>query len=107
MTALSADFRRRPGVAGAVAVRARDVHVREELHVQADAARPVTGGAAEFPGIIGEVPRFPASGLGVLASGEDLPEFVVDIGICSYRRAHVDADGRSVDQLDLADAFII
>ncbi len=53
------------GVARASAHGAGDVHVGQELHVQADGARAVAFGAAQLPRVVGEVARLQPGCLGV------------------------------------------
>ena len=88
-------------ITGAVAVRTGDVHIRKELDIEADGARPVAGRTAEPAGVVGKIPRLPSACLGILGLGEHLPEFVVDVGVGRNGGAYVDADGRRVDELDL------
>ena len=88
-------------VARAAAVGARDVDVRQELHVQTHLARPVTAGAAEGAGVVGKVARLIAPFLCVGRSRIQLPQLVVDARVGGDRRADIDADGRGVDELDM------
>ena len=76
-------------VAGAVAVRAGDVHVRQKLHVQADAARAVAHRAAQRAGIVGKVARLIAPAFGVRGPGVDLSKLVVDVRVGRNGRADV------------------
>ena len=71
----------------------------QELHVQADAAGAVAGGAAEPAGVVGKVPRLVPQGFGRRGSGKDLPQLVVDVGVGGHGGADVDADGGGVDEL--------
>ena len=93
-----------PAVARAVAGGAGDVHVRQELHVQTDNAGAVAGGAAQSARVVGKVAGLVAEMPGLGGAGEDLAQFVVDVGVGGHRGAHVDADGRGVDELDLRNA---
>ena len=90
-------------VAATPAGGTRDFHVGEELHVKRHDARAVALGTAKRPRVVGEVPGFLAPGLGVLRSGEKFSPLVVDVRVGGDGRAHVDADGRRVDQLHAAD----
>ena len=91
-------------VAGAAAVRAGDLHIRQELDVQADGAGAVAAGTAQAARVVGEIARLVALLPGKGGAGVDLAQFVVDIGIGGHRGPHVDADGRCVNELDLRNA---
>ena len=47
-------------IARTAAIRARNVHIRQELYIQTDDARSVAAGAAERAGVIGKVACFVA-----------------------------------------------
>ena len=94
----------RPRVAAAAAFGTGNLHVGQELHVQADDAGAVADGAAQAAGVVGEVPRLVPQPLGVGGAGVELAQLVVDVGVGGHRRADVDADGGGVDQFDLGDA---
>ena len=98
------DLERLPAVSGSAAVRARDIHIRQELHVQRDLSRSVAGGAAQFPGVIGKITRLVLAGLRPGCLCVQLSQFIVHTRVGRHCGAHVDADGRRVDQLDLRDA---
>ena len=100
-----ADFHGVLSVAGAAAFRAGDFHVRQELDIQGDLACPVADRAAEGAGIIGKVPGAYPQLFGRLGPAVDLAQLVMDVRVGGHRRAHVDPDGGSVDQLDVTDAL--
>ena len=52
-------------VAAAAAVGAGDVHIGKELHVQGDLPRAVAGGAAQRPGVVGEIAGLEPRSLGL------------------------------------------
>ena len=87
------------------ALRAGDLHVGQELHVQADHAGPVAHGAAQAAGVVGKVACFQAKPLCVLRAGKDLAQLVVHVGVRRHGGAHVHADRRSVNELHLPDAL--
>ena len=93
-----------PAVARAAAVGTDDLHVGQELDVQADGAGAVAGGAAQRAGIIGKVAGLVIQALRVGRAGVDLAQLVVHAGVGGHGGADVDADGRGVDQLDLGNA---
>ena len=70
-----------PAVAAASAVRAGDLHIRQKLDVQADGARAVADGTAEFSRIIGKISRLIAFLLRPGKPGKNFPQLIVDIGI--------------------------
>ena len=92
------------GVARASAHGAGDVHVGQELHVQADGARAVAFGAAQLPRVVGEVARFQPGRLGFGRAREGAAQLVVHPGVGGHGGAHVRADGRGVDEVRPLDA---
>ena len=94
-----------PAVPGPPAVRAGDVHVGQELHVQTDGAGAVAGGTAQGAGVVGEVSGLVPQGLGLGAAGVDLPQLVVDVGVGGHGGADIEADGGGVDELHPPDAI--
>ena len=86
-----------------MAFRTRDVHIRQELDVEADLPRAVTRRAAQSARIIGKIPRLAAVFLCVGRSRIYLAQLVMHIGVSRNGRTDVDADRRCVDQLDLFD----
>ena len=95
----------RPRVAGTPAVGADDVHVRQELHVQAHLTGAVAAGAAQTARVVGKIAGLEALLPGVRRFGIELPQLVVDARVGRHGRAHIDADGRRVDELDVRDAL--
>ena len=92
------------GVARSSAVRARNINVGKELHVQTHHARAVAGGTAQTAGVVGKIAALPAARLGVSRSGKDFAEFVVNIRVRCGSRANIGADGRGVNELRAGDA---
>ena len=85
------------------AVRARDLHVWQELDIQADHACSVTSRAAEFSRIVGEIPGLIPKTVRVRCSRKDLSQLIMDIRIGRHRGADIRADGCRVDELHLTD----
>ena len=81
---------------------ARNVNIRQELHVKAYLARAVAYRTAQFAGVVGEIPSLVSTRLRVLRPGEDLAQFIVDICVGRNSGTHVDANGRGVDEFHLA-----
>ena len=98
------DLIRGPAVTGPPAVGTRDIHIGQELHVQADEPRAVAGRAAEFSGIVGEIARLAPQMFRVRCACVNLAEFIVNVRVGRHRGPHVDADGRGVNELDLPDS---
>ena len=95
--------RRFPAVTRTAAVRAGHFYVRQKLHIQTDDAGAVTGGAPQLTGVVGEIARLIAVVFGILRFGKQLAQLIVHIGIGGHGGAHIDADGRCIDQLHLRD----
>ena len=91
-------------VAAPPAVRALDVHVGQELHVEGDLARPVARGAAQRARVVGEGARLEARRPRLPGARERPAQLVQDTGVRGDCGAHVDADGRRVDQVDARDS---
>ena len=91
-------------IARAMAGRTGNLHIRQELYIQADDARPITDGTSELSRIVREVSCLESLFLGTFAPGIDLSEFVMDIRIGGNRRSYIDADRRGIDELDILDA---
>ena len=85
--------------AAAVAVRAHDVDVRQELDVQGDLSRAVAAGAGQRARVVGEVRGGQPVGAGLLRRGVGPAQPVHDTGIGGHRRADVLADRGRVDHL--------
>ena len=96
-----------PAVAGAAALGARNLHIRQELHIQTDNACAIADRAAQLAGVVGEIARLITKALRIGGAGKNLAQLVMDVGIGCYCGAHIDADGRCVNQLDLTDAFCL
>ena len=101
----AADLRCVFAVTAAAAVRAGDIHIGQKLHVQADTAGTVAGGAAQFAGVVGEVAGFVFAFFCVRRAGENFTQLIVHIGVCRNGGAHVDTDRRSIDELHLVNAL--
>ena len=93
-----------PGVARTPALRTRNIHIRQELHIQADLARSVADRTAQLARVVGKIPRLVTQLFRFLRPRIDLPQFIVHIGIGRHRGTDIDPDRRGVDQLDLTDA---
>ena len=91
-------------VAGAPAVRAGDVHIRQELYIKTDNAGSVAAGATERPGVVGKITGLVAEGFGIRRLRIKLAQLVVDACIGCHSGADVDADGRGVHELDVCNA---
>ena len=91
-------------IARAVAIGAGNIDVRQKLHVEADRARAFAGWVAELPRIVGKRACRELLCLRGFRLCVELPQPVVDVRIRCDGRAHIDADGRGVDELHLGDA---
>ena len=98
--ALASDLIGLGPVAAPPALRALDVHVRQELNVQGDLPGTVAGRAAQRARVVGERARLQPGGCCLLGASEGAAQLVQHPGICGDGRAHVNADGRRVDQVD-------
>ena len=54
---------------------------------------------------VGEIAGLEALLPGIRRFGVELPQLVVDARVGRHGRAHIDADGRCVDKLDVRDAL--
>ena len=92
-------------VSGPPAFRAGDIHIRQELYVQADLPGPVAHRAAQLSCVIGEVAGLISGLLCLREPGVELAQLIMDIGVGGYGRADIDPNRRGVDQLDPFDAL--
>ena len=90
--------------ASTAAVRAGNVHIRQELHIQTDHTRSVAAGTAQRTRVIGKIARLIALAPGVGRFGIKLSQLIVDTGVGRHCGADVDADRRGVDELDVRNA---
>ncbi len=93
------DMRGGLGVARTTACWADDLDVGQKLHVERYRARAVTRRAAQGAGVVAKGARLVAGCLGLGRTGEGAAQLIMDVGIGCDRRAHVGADGRSVNQV--------
>ena len=95
----------RPGIAGTTAVRAGDVHIRQELHVQAHLAGAVAAGTAQGPGVVGKISGLVAVCLCVRRPRKEPAQVIVDACVGGNGGADVDPDGGRINELDVGDAL--
>ncbi len=96
---------RRLRVARPLTGRTGDVHIRQELDVERDFARPVAFRTAQRARVVGKIPGPTPLPAGVVRRRVQLAQLVMHVGIGRDGRADVDPDRRRVDQLDLPDAL--
>ncbi len=104
--ALVVDLQGLPVVPGAVADLARDVHVREEVHLDLDGAVARAVLAAAALDVEGEAAGLVAADLRLGGLGEQPADVVEDTGVRRRVRARGAADGRLVDVHDLVDEVV-
>ena len=102
---------RRPGdlacdiaVACAVAVRAVDVHVGQELHVECDLPGAIAGRAAQRAGVVRERARLESTRLRRIGARIEPPQIVEHTAVGGDGGAHVRTDRRRVDHRDAVDS---
>ena len=84
-------------VARALADLARDVDIRQEVHLDLDDAVALAGLAAPALDVEGEAARLVAAQLGFRQSGEEVADLGEDAGVGGRVGARGAADGRLVD----------
>ena len=88
-------------IARAMAGRAGNLHIRQELYIQADDACPVTDWTSEFSRIVREISCFESLFPGTFAPGVDFSQLIMDIRISRNRRSYIDANRRRIDKFDI------
>ena len=81
-----------------MAFGAGDIHVREELDIQAYRAGSVADRASEVPGVVREISCSVLLLFCIRGPGIELAKFVVDIGVGGYCGPDIDADRGGVNQ---------
>ena len=99
------DIIRRARVARAAAVRARDIHIRQKLHIQTHHARSIAAGTTQRARVVGKIAGLAAARLCIRRSSIELAQLIMHAGIGGHGGADVDADGRRIDELDVRDAL--
>ena len=89
-------------IARAMAGRAGNLHIRQELYIQADDACPVTDWTSEFSRIVREISCFESLFPGTFAPGVDFSQLIMDIRISRNRRSYIDANRRRIDKFDIS-----
>ena len=92
-------------IAGAAAVGARNIHIRQELHIKAHNSRAIAAGAAKGAGIIGKIARLAALFPCIGGFCIQLAQLVVNARIGGHRGTDIYAYGGCVYQLDMRDAL--
>ena len=92
-------------IPGSTAFRTGNIHIRQELNVQRDLSGPVTDRTTQGTGVVGKIACFVSVLLRFFCFSEDLPQFIVYVGVGSDGGADVDADRRGIDQFDMPDSF--
>ena len=100
--ARQANLGRRTAIARAPAIRARDVNVREKLHVERNLPCAVAGRAPQAPRVVRERARFETTLLGLGQLGIGAAQVVEHAGVGRHRRAHVSPNGRGIDEVGAA-----
>ena len=93
--------RRLGGIARAAAIGARHLDIGEELNVEGDGSRAFARRATQLSGVVREIPRLQPGRTRFCRARVRTAKLIMNAGVCRHRRAHVGADGRGVDQLDL------
>ena len=88
-----------------VAFRTWYIHVRQELHIEADLPCSITHRTSQLSGIIGEIACLIARFLRIWCLCIYLPQFIVYIRIRCDCRPHIDSDWRCVNQLHMRDSL--
>src|SRR5215212_5229165 len=101
--ALEADLERLAVVAPPVALLARHIHVRQEVHLDLDLAVAATDFAAAPLYVEAEAPRLVSARPGLLRATEQVADLIEDAGVGGRIRARRTADRRLVDVDDLVD----
>ena len=99
------DTRSRVCITRTATCRTDDLDVGQKLHVERYRARAIARRAAQGAGVVAKGTRLVTGCLGLGRTGEGAAQLIMDVGIGRHRRAHVGADGRSVNQVCAGNTF--
>ena len=99
------NMRSRVCITRATACRADDLDIGQKLHVKRYRARAIACGAAQGAGVVAKGTRLIPCRLGLGRTGKGAAQLIMDVSIGRYRRAHVGANGRGVNQVGARDAL--
>ncbi len=99
------DTRSRVRITRTATCRADDLDIGQKLHIERYRARAIARRAAQGTGVVAKGTRLVAGRLGLGRTGEGAAQLVMDVSIGRYRRAHVGADGRGVNQVGAGNAL--